>query len=117
MGMIGPGISAGKKSTSVSETAIGVGGTCAWRIAASDHRSSPSFFFEVINQHNQAISAPFGMIQFITSYTLSTGEKAMRVTTLARSWANYAQDAGAAQQQVGDVFSCFVILIFFLSIG
>jgi protein transport protein SEC23 len=100
MGMIGPGISAAKKSTSVSETAIGVGGTCAWRIPAADHRTSPSFFFEVVNQHNQAIAAPYGMIQFITSFTLSTGEKGMRVTTLARSWANYAQDAGVAQQQV-----------------
>jgi protein transport protein SEC23 len=100
MGMIGPGISAGKKSTSVSETAIGVGGTCAWRMPAGDHRTSPAFFFEVVNQHNQAIATPFGMVQFITSYTLSTGEKAMRVTTLARSWANYASDPLAAQQQV-----------------
>ncbi len=100
MGMIGPGISGGKKAPSVSETAIGVGGTSMWRIPAGDHRTSPSFYFEVVNQHNQAIAAPFGMVQFITNYSLSTGEKVTRVTTLARSWANYAQDAGAAQAQV-----------------
>ena len=100
MGMIGPGISGGKKGTAVSETSVGVGGTTAWRIAAADHRTSPSFFFEVVNPHNQAIATPFGMVQFITNYTLSTGEKAMRVTTIARSWANYVQDAAAAQQQV-----------------
>jgi protein transport protein SEC23 len=99
MGMIGPGISA-KKAPSVSETSIGVGGTSTWRIPGGDHRTSPSFFFEVVNQHNQAIGTPFGMIQFITNYSLSSGEKVTRVTTLARSWANYAQDAGAAQAQV-----------------
>ncbi len=78
MGMIGPGVSAGKKGTAVSETSIGVGGTTAWRIAAADHRTTPSFFFEVVNQHNQAITSPYGMIQFITTYTLSTGEKVKR---------------------------------------
>jgi protein transport protein SEC23 len=100
MGMIGPGISGGKKSTAVSETPIGVGGTSAWKIPGSDHRTTPSFYFEVVNQHNQAIATPFGMVQFITNYALSTGEKVTRVTTVARSWANYAQDPAAAQQQV-----------------
>lgn len=100
MGMIGPGVSGNKKSTSVSETSVGVGGTTSWKISAADHRTSPAFFFEVVNQHNQAIASPFGLIQFVTNYTLSNGERATRVTTVARGWANFAQDPATAQGQV-----------------
>ncbi len=46
MGMVGPGVSANKKSASISETAVGVGGTTQWKLSAADHRTSPAFFFE-----------------------------------------------------------------------
>jgi hypothetical protein len=46
MGMVGPGVSANKKSASISETVVGVGGTTQWKMAAADHRTSPAFFFE-----------------------------------------------------------------------
>lgn len=100
MGMVGPGISANKKSPAISETTIGVGNTTAWNLSGADPRTSPAFYFEVVNQHNQAISSPYGLIQFITSYTASTGEKVQRVTTIARSWANFTQDPATAQVQV-----------------
>ncbi|EDQ92266.1 uncharacterized protein MONBRDRAFT_34958 [Monosiga brevicollis MX1] len=90
-GMIGPCISNESKNASVSEQEIGVGNTTAWKIAGLDNNTTLSVFFEVANQPGQAI--PQGQranIQFITHYQHPDGTMRLRVTTVARNWADVA---------------------------
>ncbi|KAJ1756151.1 GTPase-activating protein S23, partial [Coemansia sp. RSA 1591] len=90
-GMIGPGVSAAKKSAMVSDTEIGVGGTTAWRLPAVTARTTVGVFFEVANQQSQALQpGSRGLVQFSTTYQHARGDYRMRVTTIARSWAEGA---------------------------
>ncbi|KAJ2798043.1 GTPase-activating protein S23 [Coemansia guatemalensis] len=123
-GMIGPGISANKKSAMVSDSEIGIGGTTAWRMAALNSRTTVGIYFEVANQQSQALQpGSRGLIQFATMYQHAGGDYRMRVTTIARSWAegaspdipaSFDQEAAAVlmsriavyraeQEEVGDV--------------
>ncbi|KAJ2006702.1 GTPase-activating protein S23 [Coemansia thaxteri] len=87
-GLIGPGISAGKKTAIVSDTEIGVGNTSAWRIAAMAPSTTVGIYFEVANQQSQALQpGSRGLVQLVTTYQHSSGQYRMRVTTMARSWA------------------------------
>ncbi|GIY89428.1 protein transport protein Sec23A [Caerostris extrusa] len=46
-------------------------------------------FFEIVNQHNAPIpQGGRGCIQFITQYQHSSGQRKIRVTTIARNWAD-----------------------------
>lgn len=106
-GVIGPCISLNRKNAAVSDSEIGVGGTSAWRICALDPSTSLCVVFEVANQvishcvtyHStddiyqllfsvqQASAIPQGQpgaVQFITFYQHSSGQKRVRVTTIAR---------------------------------
>jgi protein transport protein SEC23 len=49
-GLIGPAISIGKKSQSVAETEIGIGGTCAWKFCGVTPKTTAGIYFEVVNQ-------------------------------------------------------------------
>ncbi|KAJ2847190.1 GTPase-activating protein S23, partial [Coemansia brasiliensis] len=90
-GLIGPGISAGKKTAMVSDTEIGIGGTTAWKLAAINSRTTVGVYFEVANQQSQALQpGSRGLVQFCTTYQHARGEYRMRVTTIARSWAEGA---------------------------
>ncbi|KAJ2081905.1 GTPase-activating protein S23 [Coemansia sp. RSA 988] len=123
-GMIGPGISANKKTAMVSDSEIGIGGTTAWRMAALNSRTTVGIYFEVANQQSQALQpGSRGLIQFATMYQHAGGDYRMRVTTIARSWAegsspdipaSFDQEAAAVlmsriavyraeQEEVGDV--------------
>ncbi|KAI7832043.1 hypothetical protein BX661DRAFT_179711 [Kickxella alabastrina] len=87
-GMIGPGISANKKSAIVSDTEIGIGSTSAWRLATINTHTTVGIYFEVANQQSQALQpGSHGLIQYVTTYQHSSGQYRMRVTTIARSWA------------------------------
>ncbi|KAJ2489629.1 GTPase-activating protein S23 [Coemansia sp. RSA 2050] len=87
-GLIGPGISANKKTAIVSDTEIGIGNTSAWRLAAVSPSTTVGIYFEVANQQSQALQpGSRGLIQFVTTYQHSSGQYRMRVTTIARSWA------------------------------
>ena len=64
---------------------IGTGGTCSWKISGLDQSTSLAVLFEVSNQ--QASNIPQGQpgaIQFITFYQHSSGQRRVRVTTIAR---------------------------------
>ncbi|KAJ2452383.1 GTPase-activating protein S23 [Coemansia sp. RSA 2336] len=90
-GLIGPGVSAGKKTAMVSDTEIGIGGTTAWKLAAINSRTTVGVYFEVANQQSQALQpGSRGLVQFCTTYQHARGEYRMRVTTIARSWAEGA---------------------------
>ncbi|XP_019627443.1 PREDICTED: protein transport protein Sec23A-like isoform X1 [Branchiostoma belcheri] len=90
-GALGPCVSMGTKSACVSENEIGRGGTCKWKMCGFDPTSTLAFFFEVVNQHNAPIpQGGRGCVQFITQYQHSSGQRRVRVTTVARNWADAA---------------------------
>jgi protein transport protein SEC23 len=49
-GAVGHLSSLGKKSSSVAETEIGIGGTSAWRMCGLDPSATYALYFEVVNQ-------------------------------------------------------------------
>ncbi len=64
---------------------IGVGGTSAWRVSGVDPTTTLCVVFEVVNQQASAIpQGQPGAVQFITFYQHSSGQKRVRVTTVAR---------------------------------
>ncbi|XP_072031200.1 protein transport protein Sec23A-like isoform X3 [Amphiura filiformis] len=88
-GAIGPCTSMNVKGPSVSDTEIGVGGTCQWKFCGIYPNSTVALFFEVVNQHNAPIpQGGRGCVQFVTQYQHSSGQRRVRVTTLARNWAD-----------------------------
>jgi len=87
-GAIGCCASLNKKSSSVAETEIGIGGTCAWKLCALTPNTSVSLMFEVTTQHTSPI--PAGQLRYTqlhTHYIHASGQHRLRVTTLAQSWA------------------------------
>lgn len=87
-GAIGPllpiiGGGGGKKSPSVSDTEIGLGGTTQWKMCGLTSNTSVALFFDIVG--NNQSSGSLGYCQFITSYQHSSGVYRVRVTTAARS--------------------------------
>ena len=90
-GSIGPCVSGGKKDQSISEVEIGVGSTSSWKMCAINPTTTLATFFEVTNQHGAPIpQGGRGCVQFITTYQHASGQRRVRVTTLARNWADPA---------------------------
>ncbi|XP_026480575.1 protein transport protein Sec23A isoform X1 [Ctenocephalides felis] len=90
-GGIGSCVSLNVKGASVSDSEIGMGGTVQWKMCALGPNSTMGLFFEVVNQH----AAPMpqggrGCIQLITHYQHASGQRRVRVTTIARNWADAA---------------------------
>ncbi|KAI6023081.1 hypothetical protein BKA83DRAFT_4608234 [Pisolithus microcarpus] len=96
-GLIGHVISAGKKSACVGETEIGIGQTSAWRLNAITPRTSTAVYFEVATLARQALQpGSHGLIQFMTHYQHSSGRQRLRVTTIARNFAESGSPSIAA---------------------
>lgn len=88
-GAIGPCVSLGVKGPSVSDTEMGLGGTCQWKLCGLYSNTTLAIMFEVVNQHNAPIpQGGRGYIQFISQYQHSSGQRRVRVTTVARNWAD-----------------------------
>ena len=49
-GIIGPCVSLGTKGAAVSETEIGIGGTCQWKASGLDPSTAFAVYFEIVNQ-------------------------------------------------------------------
>lgn len=49
-GAIGPCVSLGVKGQSVSDTEMGLGGTCQWKMCGLYPNTTLAFFYEVVNQ-------------------------------------------------------------------
>ncbi|BES99806.1 transport protein [Nesidiocoris tenuis] len=89
MGAIGSCVSLNTKGPCVSETDIGLGGTCQWKFCTFNPNTAVALFFEVVNQHAAPIpQGGRGCIQFITQYQHASGQRRIRVTTIARNWAD-----------------------------
>uniref|UniRef100_A0A670IMH4 Protein transport protein SEC23 n=1 Tax=Podarcis muralis TaxID=64176 RepID=A0A670IMH4_PODMU len=100
-GAIGPCVSLNSKGPCVSENEIGTGGTCQWKICGLNPTTTLGLYFEVVNQHNAPIpQGGRGAIQFVTQYQHSSGQRRIRVTTVARNWAD-------AQTQIQNIAASF----------
>ncbi|KAH9916965.1 uncharacterized protein BXZ73DRAFT_92420 [Epithele typhae] len=87
-GMIGHGISAAKKSPCVGETEIGIGQTSAWKVNSIAPRTAAAVYFEVVTPAGQPLQpGSRGLIQFVTHYQHASGKNRLRVTTIARNFA------------------------------
>ncbi|XP_052594546.1 protein transport protein Sec23A isoform X1 [Peromyscus californicus insignis] len=100
-GAIGPCVSLNSKGPCVSENEIGTGGTCQWKICGLSPTTTLAMYFEVVNQHNALIpQGGRGAVQFLTRYQHSSGQRRIRVTTIARNWAD-------AQTQIQNIAASF----------
>jgi len=87
-GCVGPCVSANMKGPNVSDTEMGVSGTCGWRVASLTPNTTLAFLCEVANTGSEIPQGGRGHMQFITHYQHSSGQQRCRVTTLARPWAD-----------------------------
>ena len=87
-GLIGHAVSANKKSSCVGETEIGIGQTSAWKLCSITPRTSEAVYFEVVSRAGQPVApGSRGLVQFVTHYQHSSGQYRLRVTTIARNFA------------------------------
>ncbi|KAF5305729.1 hypothetical protein FQR65_LT07625 [Abscondita terminalis] len=114
-GSIGSCVSLNVKSPLVSDTEIGMGNTVQWKMCTFTPSTTMALFFEVVNQHAAPIpQGGRGCIQFITQYQHTTGQRRIRVTTVARNWADAATSlhhisAGFDQEAAAVLMSRMVV--------
>lgn len=114
-GAIGSCVSLNMKNGAVSDTEIGMGNTVQWKMCTLTPSSSMALFFEVVNQHSAPIpQGGRGCIQLITQYQHSSGQRRIRVTTIARNWADAAANmhhisAGFDQEAAAVLMSRMVV--------
>ena len=90
-GLVGPCVSGEKKGPNVAENTVGVGGTQSWKLCHIDSTTTVAAFFEIANLPGQPIQqGTQAHFQFITQYQHSSGQIRVRVTTVARNWADPA---------------------------
>ncbi|XP_049878126.1 protein transport protein Sec23A isoform X2 [Pectinophora gossypiella] len=114
-GAIGSCVSLNVKGPCVSDQEVGMGNTCQWKMCTFTPSSTMGIFFEVVNQH--AAPAPQGgrgCVQFITQYQHSSGQRRVRVTTVARNWGDAAVNlhhiaAGFDQEAAAVVMARLVV--------
>ncbi|CAD5223089.1 unnamed protein product [Bursaphelenchus okinawaensis] len=90
-GALGCCASAGVRNLIVSDTEVGVGGTCQWKFCSLTPRNNVALMFEISAQHGSALpQGSRAVVQFVTQYQHADGRKRIRVTTTARHWADMA---------------------------
>uniref|UniRef100_A0A3Q4I2I3 Protein transport protein SEC23 n=1 Tax=Neolamprologus brichardi TaxID=32507 RepID=A0A3Q4I2I3_NEOBR len=100
-GAIGPCVSLNSKAPCVSENELGTGGTSQWKVCGLNPSTTLGIYFEVVNQHNAPVpQGGRGAVQFVTQYQHSNTQRRIRVTTIARNWAD-------AQSQIQHIESSF----------
>ncbi|GBP17835.1 Protein transport protein Sec23A [Eumeta japonica] len=114
-GAIASCVSLNVKGPCVSDQEVGMGNTCQWKMCTFTPSTTMAIFFEVVNQH----SAPMpqggrGCVQFITQYQHSSGQRRVRVTTVARNWGDAAVNlhhiaAGFDQEAAAVVMARLVV--------
>nr|CAI9691256.1 unnamed protein product [Rangifer tarandus platyrhynchus] len=87
--VIGRCVSLNVKGPCVSEKELGVGGKTQWKICGLDPTATLRIYFEVVTQHNARIpQGGRGAIQFFLHYQQSRTQRRIRVTAVARNWAD-----------------------------
>lgn len=84
-GLIGPALSLGKKSPSVSDVEIGLAGTTSWKICGLMPRTTLALYLEMAGPAGTVANpGQRGLLQLITHYQHASGTTRLRVTTCAR---------------------------------
>ncbi|XP_040999789.1 protein transport protein SEC23-like [Juglans microcarpa x Juglans regia] len=92
-GIIGPCTSLEKKGPAVADTAIGEGGTTAWKLCGLDKSTCLTVFFDLSSSDRSNTPGtvnPLLYLQFLTSYQNPEGQLILRVTTISRGWIDSA---------------------------
>ncbi|RHW69223.1 protein transport protein SEC23 [Trypanosoma brucei equiperdum] len=79
MGVIGQCVGTGKKSSSVADSEIGMGGTCQWTACMMDSTTNFAIYFDTMTVP-EAQKQPFRYVQFVTKYEIGR-ETRVRVCT------------------------------------
>ncbi|XP_050664136.1 protein transport protein Sec23A isoform X2 [Leptidea sinapis] len=114
-GAIGSCVSLNTKGPCVSDQEVGMGNTCQWKMCTFTPSTTMAIFFEVVNQHAAPIpQGGRGCVQLITHYQHSSGQRRVRVTTVARNWADPAVNlphiaAGFDQEAAAVVMARLVV--------
>lgn len=76
-----------------SENKVGVNNTARWKLGAVSPNSTIAFVFEVDKEQSAPIpQGALGSIQFVLKYQDASGQGRIRVTTVARKFADAAAD-------------------------
>uniref|UniRef100_A0A8C9XQR7 Protein transport protein SEC23 n=1 Tax=Sander lucioperca TaxID=283035 RepID=A0A8C9XQR7_SANLU len=79
----------------------GIHHNAQWKVCGINPSTTLALYFEVVNQHNAPVpQGGRGVIQFVTQYQHSNTQRRIRVTTIARNWAD-------AQSQIQHIESSF----------
>ncbi|XP_013192170.1 protein transport protein Sec23A isoform X2 [Amyelois transitella] len=89
-GAIGSCVSLNVKGPCVSDQEVGMGNTSEWKMCTFTPSTTMAIFFEVVNQHAAVPQGGRGCVQLITQYQHSSGQRRVRVTTVARNWGDAA---------------------------
>ncbi len=107
-GAIGNASSLNRKAACVSDTVVGMGDTCAWRMGGIDPTATLAVYLEMANKApgkddaNMPTPTPQqGYIQIVTKFRHSSGRTHVRVTTLAKTYANLSNAQGAQYIKMG----------------
>lgn len=102
-GAIGACTSLARKSQSVADSEIGIGGTNAWKLGGLHPNSTIAMYFEVVNTNAEQVvqEQRQAYIQFRTKYKNSKGQVLLRVTTVARTFADPKTDQGMSFLRAG----------------
>eukprot|EP00828_Plagiopyla_frontata_P044585 TRINITY_DN7320_c0_g3_i7.p1 TRINITY_DN7320_c0_g3~~TRINITY_DN7320_c0_g3_i7.p1 ORF type:complete len:463 (-),score=50.67 TRINITY_DN7320_c0_g3_i7:349-1737(-) len=89
-GAIGPCNSLKQQSPSVSEQEIGQGKTVSWYLGGLDRCTTLAFYYQLEEQasNNNKLEGKPAYFQFQTTYRHSNGQLRVRITTVARKFAN-----------------------------
>ncbi|KAL0819496.1 hypothetical protein ABMA28_007595 [Loxostege sticticalis] len=113
-GAIGSCVSLNVKGPSVADQEVGMGNTCQWKMCTFTPSTTMAIFFEVANQHAAVPQGGRGCVQLITQYQHSSGQRRVRVTTVARNWGDAAVNlhhiaAGFDQEAAAVVMARLVV--------
>ncbi|XP_073950236.1 transport protein Sec23 isoform X2 [Choristoneura fumiferana] len=114
-GAIGSCVSLNVKGPCVSDQEVGMGNTCQWKMCTFTPSTTMAIFFEVVNQHAAPVpQGGRGCVQLITQYQHSSGQRRVRVTTIARNWGDAAVNlphiaAGFDQESAAVVMARLVV--------
>ncbi|XP_045777055.1 protein transport protein Sec23A isoform X2 [Maniola jurtina] len=114
-GAIGSCVSLNVKGPCVSDQEVGMGNTCQWKMCTFTPSTTMAIFFEVVNQHAAPVpQGGRGCVQLITQYQHSSGQRRVRVTTVARNWGDAAVNlqhisAGFDQEAAAVVMARLVV--------
>jgi protein transport protein SEC23 len=82
-----------QKGPAVADTAIGEGGTTAWKLCGLDKSTCLTVFFDLSSSDRSNTPGtvnPLLYLQFVTSYQNPEGQLMLRVTTVSRRWIDSA---------------------------